>query len=385
MEQDEATFLPTDDIIEEFDCEDAVSPDTPEDDFDITSDHGSHGSVDYDDVQYEGEEPTFSVSFGGSNEVYAVEYWNDYLVTGGQDDCVRFFTRDRVEGTLEVQMEDKGTDSVSCIKGKGQYVAVGWVDGSLSVYMLKNKQPELYARMQDTEGEIVWINWHKTDTILFGANDGSVWSVSIVGNELQVNGVFSGNNLPSTAGIVTEKDTLITGDERGTVFIFSIPTLDLKRKFQVSSSVVSILHTTNRLLLSTVDGQVYVIGDDGQGAPKLVLSADSDSIEQLVYSKYGNCIVIGSLSGRLIMLDPSTMNVKQDMTFGYGICHVRVVEDQLLLGSDDGRLFMISTGTGELSRSFATNSAPIHGVCVDTHARELAICTGDGSVHIYSI
>lgn len=130
--------------------------------------------------------------------------------------------------------QDESVNAITFTRPNGKYIVTGTLAGTLNVYATPTS-PQANARLVGSAKEVDEINWiaacpgtNPSDTIAFGANDGSVWVYTIdetadPASPLVIVQSFFSHQSPCTAGAWTPDGKLLaTVAEDGGLFVWDV-------------------------------------------------------------------------------------------------------------------------------------------------------------------
>lgn len=392
MDEDEVAYLPTEDIIEEYDFEDAVRPSShppPSSDDDDAMSDSEAVLQEYEAVKHQGKSPLVVFTGHYPHEVYAVGAVQNVFISGGGDDRLLFFTIS-TDG-IQVVHEEEHVESVACIgvSPDQSLIASGWVDGLIKVHRVIGDRVQFVCDCEGIEGEVLWLEWIDNDTVVAGGEDGAIWSWSVHKDNCTVSQTFfSGNGARSMCGSLTpDRSTLVCGDDNGVVYFYSLAQGTLLRKFTLPESIscISVHPRLKTVLVGLVSGALYqcplAATSNNHTTP---LYHHADSVECILHNAPSTMFMTAGMDGVLMIVDAATGIKRHKLTLDDGICSACMVSDNVIVvGCSDGQVKAVDVRTGEPLSSFENNGAPVLDTCSVPNG--FMIGTASGSVNFYSL
>jgi WD40 repeat protein len=380
MEEDELTYLPSEDILEEYDLEDTAMHDS------IDVETADEQDIDYDAVRHPGNPACASFTGHAPSEAYAVAFSGNVIISGGGDDQIFFFKIS--PSGISCVYSEKHNESVACIAVSGRMVASGCLDGTVRVYRIAEDDDDqtvqsLY-QLEGISGEVMWMEWGNAYELAVGGEDGSVWIWNADVDAFSVKHVFSGNGQRTLCGAFSnDKSFLVCGHEQGSIFVYGMQDGSIKKRHNIPSSVLSVcVHPVLKIFVVGTEAGTVFQCPLLTGSP-CALVGHSDSVESVSFS--GNAFVTVSMDGIVNFLDDQKMVVRFSIPIESPISCMASSRHLGIVGCTDGRIHSIDLREGKILESFASNSAPALGAAFNSKGDQFAICSADGHITIYDI
>lgn len=288
----------------------------------------------------------------------------------------------------------------------GSYLVTGDMSGKIIVFksMKKGQMWEQYDRILEDVEEITWVHTHpKQNVFAFGGIDGSVSVYSI---EPTLELIFSGysHSTECTNGKFIQIDNmdelkLVSISEDGSIIGWNCYTQQVEFKFDnnnlkgLTPPWVSIgINNKNKIIsIGSRDSQIAIINIDNGSLLNLFtaleVQEDGDiydsSIEAISFCDILNLMVVGFVSGDVLIFDSNTWKVRKMLKCQDAITKIEFLKNSpnFLVSSMDGKIYKWDVRTGELLHEYVGHHMGVLDFSIDCSG-ERVISAGDDGVSL---
>lgn len=292
----------------------------------------------------------------------------------------------------------------------GSYLITGDMSGKIIIFksMKKGQLWEKFDRILEDVEEIIWIKSHpKQNVFAFGGIDGSVWCYSI---EPTIELIFSGysHSTECTNGIFTQIDNLdelklVSISEDGSIIGWNCYTgqqdfkIDNNNLKNLTPPWVSIAGSLNNKIIAvgSRDSQIAIINCETGSLlntfTALEIKEDGDiydsSIEAISFCDILNLVVIGFVSGDVIVFDSNTWKIRKNLKCGDAVTKIEFVKKSPIfyVSSMDGKVYKYDVRTGELLHECVGHHMGVLDFSIDCSGERLITAGDDGVSLIYKV
>lgn len=285
----------------------------------------------------------------------------------------------------------------------GSYLVTGDMSGKILVFksMKKGQLWERYDRIIEDVEEVMWISVHpKQNIFAFGGIDGSVSVYSI---EPTLELIFSGysHSTECTNGEFYSIDNLdelklLSCSEDGSIIGWNCYTQVQEFKFDINNLKgltppwvsISINANGKTAAIGSRDSQIAIINIENGSlltnftAMELKEGDDiyDSSIEAIAWCDVLNIMVIGFVSGDLMIFDSNTWKVRKMLKCNDAITKIKFLPNSpiFLVSSMDGKIYKWDVRTGELLHECVGHHMGILDFAIDCSGERLVTAGDDG-------
>ncbi|AWU74693.1 hypothetical protein CAS74_004921 [Pichia kudriavzevii] len=327
--------------------------------------------------------------------------------TGGGDNVGYLWTTHSTPAKTITKLVGYGESVIaSQFTHDGSYLVTGDMSGKIIVFKSTKKGQlwEKFDRVIEDVDEVMWIKAHPKENIFaFGGIDGSVSVYSIEPN-LEL--IFSGysHSTECTNGEFYQTNNLdelklISISEDGSIIGWNCYTQQTEFKFDstnmkgLSPPWVTISSNINSkaVAIGSRDSQIAIINTEN-GSMLTMFTAmeqkdDSDiydsSIEAIAWCDVLNIMVVGFVSGDLMIFDTNTWKVRKTLKCGDAVTKIQFLEKSpvFLVSSMDGKIYKFDVRTGELLHECVGHHMGILDFSIDC-SKERVVSAGDDGVSL---
>lgn len=327
--------------------------------------------------------------------------------TGGGDNVGYLWTTHSTPAKTITKLVGYGESVIaSQFTHDGSYLVTGDMSGKIIVFKSTKKGQlwEKFDRVIEDVDEVMWIKAHPKENIFaFGGIDGSVSVYSIEPN-LEL--IFSGysHSTECTNGEFYQTNNLdelklISISEDGSIIGWNCYTQQTEFKFDstnmkgLSPPWVTISSNINSkaVAIGSRDSQIAIINTEN-GSMLTMFTAmeqkdDSDiydsSIEAIAWCDVLNIMVVGFVSGDLMIFDTNTWKVRKTLKCGDAVTKIQFLEKSpvFLVSSMDGKIYKFDVRTGELLHECVGHHMGILDFSIDC-SKERVVSAGDDAVSL---
>lgn len=394
---DEETFLPGEDILEEYTVSDAVIISSSDDDDEkvegeeieeVEQDESEDGTP---DTSRQGIHPMALFS-GIQAEAYSADLLpgRDILLAGGGDDQAYLWDFGKMSLLKEFgPFGDSVIDVQFCPSNPKRYL-VAVMSGKIIVGDLVSG----LSGEADGPEELTWCRWHpKAPAILGGSGDGLLWIWQVKATEsisidcMHVLGGHTGSITTHAFSRVSgeEGKLLVTGDETGGVLVWRLRDGASVVKYNMPSMATFITcHPTSEVaVVGMEDGRYAVISLSGMSIIHKG-SMGEISIETIHYT--ASFLILSDMGGKLMALDASSFALRWTKNVEHGVTRLCAQENLLILGLANGGIIGLDVRDGsEKARWMGSTD----GSCAVNELRveesRFIAAFDDGNVQVYSL
>lgn len=330
-------------------------------------------------------------------------------VTGGGDNVAYLWTTHSTPAKTISKLVGYGESVIaSAFTYDGSYLITGDMSGKIIVFK-SSKRGQLWERydriLEDVE-EIMWVKAHpKQNVFAFGGLDGSVSVYSI---EPNLDLIFSGysHSTECTNGIFTQVDNmdelkLVSISEDGSIIGWNCYTQQTDFKIDNNSlkgltppwvtiatnsvnkiaavgsrdSQIAIINTENGSLLTTFTALELKEGDDIYDC----------SIEAIAWCDTLNLMVVGFVSGDVMIFDSNTWKVRKTLKCKDAVTKIIFLNNSpiFLVSSMDGKVYKWDARTGELLHECVGHHMGVLDFSIDCSGERLITAGDDGVALVF--
>lgn len=325
-------------------------------------------------------------------------------VTGGGDNVAYLWTTHSSPAKTISKLAGYGESVVaSSFTYDGSYLVTGDMSGKVIVYksVKRGQQWEPYSRVLEDVEEVMWITTHpKQNVFAFGGIDGSVSVYSI---EPSLDLIFSGysHSTECTNGVFVQVDNmdelkLVSISEDGSIIgwncytqqsIFKIDSSDLKGLTPPWVTIAA--NPTSKIVaVGSRDSQVAIVNTENGSLlnmfTALELKEGEDiydcSIEAIAWCEVLNLMVLGFVSGDVMIFDSNTWKVRKTLKCGDAVTKIEFLKKSpvFLVSSMDGKVYKWDARTGELLHQCVGHHMGVLDFSIDCSGEGLVTAGDDG-------
>lgn len=381
---------------------------------------------DYGDDELEGngikfdEEGNIEIDMSNNSQSYFEDHQDSIFtvsthptlpiaVTGGGDNVGYLWTTHNSPSKTISKLVGYGESVIaSSFTFDGSYLVTGDMSGKIIIFksMKKGQLWERYDRIIEDVEEVMWIRTHpKQNVFAFGGIDGSVSVYSI---EPTLELIFSGysHSTECTNGefvLVDNLDELklVTCSEDGSIIGWNCYTQQTDFKIDnnnlkgLTPPWVSISVNLNSKIIAvgSRDSQIAIINVENGSLLKnftaLELKEGDDiydsSIEAISWCDILNLMVVGFVSGDVIIFDSNTWKVRKVLKCQDAVTKIKFLSNSpiFLVSSMDGKIYKWDVRTGELLHECVGHHMGILDFAIDCSGERLITAGDDGVALVF--
>lgn len=406
MDGDEEAFLPSSEIVEQYDLEDAVR-ETTSTSSSSASDHEMDADIQTAEGQdipvHEGREPVALFTGHRPSEAYAVAILkpppraesSKIVVSGGEDNkaLVWLISTDGIQVLQELEF----SESVCSIIASGSTCCISTVDGIIHLYSYSASSGLSHVADCEGTGEPFWMDFSRqTEDFAVAGEEGTVWVYSPTGRVISV---CHGLARPSTAGLFFSHDRVIAGDSSGSLYCFNAGTGKAVWKvsgLQAEVLTMALADDKRSLLVGTGAGELVLVNAATGHILHRVSAFPNQGAEAVAYSGAvpGGIWIAGGADSRLLIYSFDLATLRSELAFSdavgqeeeslSGVAFIRpVCNDRAAIALMDGKLILVDIKTGE---PVATLQSPVSPVLDIAHDRDLLVtASASGLVSVHAL
>eukprot|EP00898_Chlorokybus_atmophyticus_P007908 jgi/Chlat1/8118/Chrsp75S07571 len=374
-EEGQETFVDEGDVLQEytFDGDDDQEP--PED-----LDDGQD-----DAVQPSTTEPVYCVATNPKLP--------DVISTGGNDDRAYLWRIGHTHSGGHRALAGH-TDSVAAVafSSDGTYVATGGLEGMVQVF--RSEDGEGVKQLEGPAGGIEWLQWHpRGNVLLAGSEDFSAWMWNVPDGQCMQ--VFAGHAGSVTCGGFTPDGRAVcTGSQDASMKLWD-PRSGACTHTIKGKGLLMLRHMFHSEALTSMDialdNSIAATGsEDGTACLTNVVGmfmAHTDSVETVGLCKSLPMLASGSLDGRVILWDLTSMEERGTCAHQYGVVKVlwHPTSPLLITGCLDGAVRVWDARTGACERTLSGHRDHILDIAFVGDASMVVSTSDDGTARVFRI
>jgi ribosome assembly protein SQT1 len=325
-------------------------------------------------------------------------------VTGGGDNVGYMWTTHNNPAKTVTKLVGYGESVIaSAFTSDGSYLVTGDMSGKVIVYKSskKGQQWDVYDRVLEDVEEVMWLKTHpKQNVFAFGGIDGSVSVYSI---EPSLELIFSGysHSTECTNGAFVQVDDmdvlkLVTCSEDGSIIGWNCYTQQTDFKLDSTSMKgltppwvsIAVYSDSKVVALGSRDSQVAILNAENGALltmfTALEIKEDGDiydaSIEAISWCEVLNLMVVGFVSGDVLIFDTNTWKVRRALKCGDAVTKITFLPKSpiFLVSSMDGKVYKWDARTGELLHECLGHHMGVLDFSVDCSGERLITAGDDG-------
>ncbi|KAG0680428.1 hypothetical protein C6P40_000891 [Pichia californica] len=290
----------------------------------------------------------------------------------------------------------------------GSYLVTGDMSGKIIVFQSSKRGQlwEKYDRILEDVEEVMWIKTHpKQNVFAFGGIDGSVSVYSI---EPTLELIFSGysHSTECTNGAFVQVENmdelkLVTISEDGSIIGWNCYTQQAEFKFDGNNLkgltppwvTIDVNAASKIVAIGSRDSQVAIINTDNGSLlntfTALELKEDGDiydsSIEAIAWCDVLNLLVIGFVSGDVLIFDSNTWKVRKMLKCKDAVTKIQFLSKSpiFLVSSMDGKVYKWDARTGELLHECVGHHMGVLDFSIDCSGERLVTAGDDGVALVF--
>ncbi|TID29577.1 hypothetical protein CANINC_001851 [Pichia inconspicua] len=329
--------------------------------------------------------------------------------TGAGDNVGYLWTTHPAPATTVSKLVGYGESVIaSAFTFDGAYLVTGDMSGKILVFKAskKGQQWDLFDRILEDVEEITWISVHpKQNVFAFGAIDGSVSVYSI---EPTLELIFSGysHSTECTNGQFYQIDNLdelklVTCSEDGSIIGWNCYTQ--QSEFKIDSShlkgltppwVTIAIHKDSKVIaVGSRDSQVAIVNTENGSLLNMFTALEmkegddiyDSSIEAISFCDVLNIVVLGFVSGDVMIFDTNTWKVRKNLKCKDAVTKIQFLPNSpiFLVSSMDGKVYKWDVRTGELLHECVGHHMGVLDFSIDCSGERLITAGDDGVALVY--
>lgn len=330
-------------------------------------------------------------------------------ITGGGDDVGYMWTTHSSPAKTITKLVGYGESVIASeFSFDGSFLVTGDMSGKILVFQSKKKGQlwELYDRIIEDVEEVMWIRTHpKQNVFAFGGIDGSVSVYSI---EPKLELIFSGysHSTECTNGEFVQVDNmdelkLVTCSEDGSIIGWNCYTQQTDFKFDINNMkgltppwvTMSVSCNSKILAVGSRDSQIAIINCENGSMLTMFTALElkegeniyDSSIEAIAWCDVLNLMVVGFVSGDVIVFDSNTWKVRKNLKCGDAVTKIVFLPKSpvFLVSSMDGKVYKWDARTGELLHECVGHHMGILDFSIDCSGERLVTAGDDGVALVF--